>query len=336
MKIKGLSLFASGGVGEAYLKDTNIEIVVANELLNDRAKFFQSLYTDCHMIAGNIRDKKLFDKIIDLSIKNSVEYIQATPPCQGFSVAGKMDPDDERNDLYKYIIYAANKINPKYILIENVSGFMKLLNIMKEQLPNYHIECSIIDSKDYETPQSRKRCIMLISRNDVSVWKFPSIVYKEITVRQAIGHLPSLEAGEKSDIHKYHYAKNHNTNHILWMKHTPSGKSALMNDIYYPQKDNRKIKGYNTTYKRMEWDKPAPTITMMNGSISSQNNVHPGRLLSDGTYSDARALTIYELIKLTGLPDDWQIPEWASDTLIRHILGEAVMPKVIYHLVKNL
>lgn len=335
MKMKGLSLFASGGVGETYLK-TNIEIVVANELLDNRVKFYKSLYPDCSMIGGNIRDENVFNKIVELSINKRVEYIQATPPCQGFSVAGKMDPDDERNDLYKYVIKAADKINPKYILIENVTGFIKLLDVVKEKLPNYHIECSVIDSKDYETPQSRKRCIMLISRKDVDIWRFPNEKYDEISVREAIGHLPSLEAGEKSDIHKFHYSKNHNNNHILWMKNTPSGKSAMLNDIHYPKKDGRKIKGYSTTYKRIDWDKPAPTITMMNGNISSQNNVHPGRLLEDGTYSDARVLTIYELMILTGLPDDWNIPDWASDTLVRHILGEAVMPKLIYHLTKSL
>ena len=66
---------------------------------------------------------------------------------------------------------------------------------------------------------------------------------------------------------------------------------------------------------------------MCNGAISSQNNVHPGRLLADGTYSDARALSILELLRLTGLPDDWNIPDWASDNLIRQVIGEAFPPK---------
>ena len=83
-------------------------------------------------------------------------------------------------------------------------------------------------------------------------------------------------------------------------------------------------------------DKPAPTITMANGSISSQNNVHPGRLLSDGTYSDARVLTLKELFILTGLPDDWEPPEWASENLTRQVIGEAVPPKLLYEILKQL
>ncbi|RTZ84821.1 MAG: hypothetical protein DSY95_05690, partial [SAR324 cluster bacterium] len=115
-----------------------------------------------------------------------------------------------------------------------------------------------------------------------------------------------------------------------FLKHTPTGKTALQNKIHYPKKENgERIKGYATTYKRIEWDKPAPTITMANGSVSSQNNVHPGRLKADGTYSDARVLTLKEIFILTGLPDDWAPPEWASENLIRHVIGEGVPPKLI-------
>jgi DNA (cytosine-5)-methyltransferase 1 len=71
---------------------------------------------------------------------------------------------------------------------------------------------------------------------------------------------------------------------------------------------------------------------MANGSISSQNNVHPGRLLPDGTYSDARVLSLLEIFRLTGLPDNWNPPDWASDNIIRHVIGEAIPP----HLVKNI
>ena len=187
----------------------------------------------------------------------------------------------------------------------------------------YFINYSVKDAADFGTPQHRKRAIILISK--FKKWEFPK-PQKQITVKDAIGNLPSLESGEESNI-KYHNAKKHNADHILWMKHTPTGKTALLNDVYYPQKDGRRIKGYNTTYKRIEWDEPAPTITMCNGGISSQNNVHPGRKLMDGTYSDARVLTILELLRLSGMPDDWNIPSWASDNLIRMVIGEAFPPK---------
>ena len=57
----------------------------------------------------------------------------------------------------------------------------------------------------------------------------------EITLRQAIGHLPTLEAGEDSGI-KWHYARKHTKEHVEWMKNTNEGKSAFENKINYPRK----------------------------------------------------------------------------------------------------
>jgi DNA (cytosine-5)-methyltransferase 1 len=120
------------------------------------------------------------------------------------------------------------------------------------------------------------------------------------------------------------------------MGRTPTGKTAFNNKIYFPKKDGRRIRGYPTTYKRIEWDKPAPTITMCNGAISSQNNVHPGRLQKNGIYSDARVLSILELMILMGLPKNWNIPSFASDNLVRKIIGEGVPPKLIKILIKTM
>jgi DNA (cytosine-5)-methyltransferase 1 len=48
---------------------------------------------------------------------------------------------------------------------------------------------------------------------------------------------------------------------------------------------------------------------MRNDAISSQRNVHPGRLKKNGTYSDARVLTPLELMLLTSLPKKWNVPK---------------------------
>ena len=166
-------------------------------------------------------------------------------------------------------------------------------------------------------------------------WQHPDKCGK-VTLEEAIGHLPSLEAGEHSDI-KWHYARKHKINQIECMKHTPTGKSAFENDIYYPKKvSGEKIKAYNTTYRRMRWDEPASTITMRNDAISSQTNVHPGRLKKDGTYSDARVLTPLELMLLSSLPCDWNIPDDTPERLIRQCLGECIPPLMIKKIVSHI
>lgn len=168
-----------------------------------------------------------------------------------------------------------------------------------------------------------------------TVWSWPKKKEK-VTVEQAIGNLPSLEAGEKSDI-KWHFARKHTKENVLWMKHTPTGKSAFSNPVYYPQKkDGTRIKGYESSYRRIRWDAPAPTITIRNDCIASQRNVHPGRLLPDGTYSDARVLTPLELMLLDSLPANWNIPDDTPELLIRQCIGESIPPLMLKEIVRGI
>ncbi len=344
--LRGLSLFANAGIAEARLDNTNLEILVANELLQERAKFYQEMYPNSTMVQGDITDPVIYEEVLELAIKKKCNFIIATPPCQGMSIAGKMKEDDPRNLLIKQAIKAVIDLQPEYVLIENVVGVLKtyildqnekikIVDYIKDKLEpfGYTINPYILNAADYGTPQNRKRAIFLISKR--GFW-FPPQKEKLISLEEAISYLPPLESGETSPI-PFHSAKVHNQRHILWMKHTPSGKSAFDNQVFYPQKENGiKISGFATSYKRMSWDKPAPTITMANGSISSQNNVHPGRIKEDGTYSDARVLTLKEIFILTGLPDDWTPPTWASELLIRKVIGEGVPPKLIEKLLNNI
>lgn len=342
--MNGLSLFANVGIGETYLHRNNINIKVANELLKKRCDIYTYINKKTDVIVGDISDNDVFEKVIKSAIKHKCEFIIATPPCQGMSVAGQRKHDDDRNDLITYVVKAIDKLQPKYIIIENVPQIEKtkinidhqkvfIIDYLKNSLNNYKINYKVLNSADYGTAQSRKRMFILLSRQDVVEWTFNIVKKDVLTLKDKIGHLPSLNAGESSDI-KYHYAIEHNPEHIRWMSHTPSGKTAIDNKIHYPEKDGRRIKSYRSTYRRLRWDKPASTITMKSHFISSQNNVHPGRKLDDGTYSDARALTPLELILLTGLPSKWSVPEWVSDLLLREVIGEAVPPLLIYELTK--
>ena len=343
--IKGTSLFCNVGIAETYLERNGINIVVANELLQDRSDFYKYKYPNADIVVGDITDEKIFDLVVSKSKKEKIDFLIATPPCQGMSVAGKMNEDDPRNSLIIKAVEFIKKIKPKTAIIENVPTMLKtsiivsntkikIVDYINEELSKiYNISFNILNVADYGTAQDRKRAIVLLSR--IGKWELPE-KKKLITVEEAIGYLPSLESGEKSDI-KYHNAPIHNKNHILWMKHTPSGKTAFENEEYYPKKeDGTRIKGFMTTYKRIAWDKPAPTITMCNGAISSQNNVHPGRKLKDGTYSDARVLTLKELFILTGLPDNWEVPEWANENFVRKVIGEGVPPKLIEEIIKKM
>jgi hypothetical protein len=86
-KMKKLSLFSCSGIAEYYLKKTNIDIVLANELLEERCKIYNHFYPNVEMLQGDIKNN--ISKIVEKSIEKKVEFIMATPPCQSFSNAGK-------------------------------------------------------------------------------------------------------------------------------------------------------------------------------------------------------------------------------------------------------
>jgi DNA (cytosine-5)-methyltransferase 1 len=428
--MKCLSLFANVGIGETYFKDVGIDVVVANEFLEDRAEFYQELHPGSKMICGDITHSDVFDSVVLESKTAGVDFIMATPPCQGMSVAhAKKMVNEERyktelmllaesaesytpeefrkkaiawrknyketiakNSLFKQIIRATKELNPKYVLIENVEGMasdntlimdddgkaVKLMDHLVSSLSgDYNVEYKVLNASEYSTPHYRKRCITLISRKGLPQWKHPKPSEDHVAVRDVIGDMPSLESGQDSDI-KWHSMKHkkHNKHHIKWMKHTPTGKSAFDNVLYYPKvrdagfeeslKDEeymskytekkqqelrdlrvlvrcdietREIKGFATTYKRMDWDRPAPAVTMMNGSINSQNNVHPGRIKEDGTFSDARVLTIKELCAIIGLPLDWvdHLEHTKQrENFLRHVLGECFPPMMAKSIVSNI
>jgi len=74
-----------------------------------------------------------------------------------------------------------------------------------------------------------------------------------------------------------------------------------------------------------------------NNTISSFQNVHPGRETDEeGIYSDARVLTIFELMRVMTLPDNWNIPDWATPQLIRAVIGEGIPPLLIKKIVAQL
>lgn len=337
-KLIGASLFSSAGIAELYLKEIGIDIKVAAELLPKRSELHKFLYPDCEMICGDISNEENLEKIDTAIKKNECKFLLATPPCQGMSTLGKKEySTDKRNFLVFYVFDIIERNDFDYILIENVPKFLKLyfpynnkleklVDICKDKYSDkYNIDSFILNAKDYGVPQSRPRGFIRIWKKGLQ-WDNPN-TQKEITLKEAIGSLPSLNPGEDSGI-KWHFAKNHNEREILAMKHTPEGCSALKNEEYYPKKaDGTAIKGFHNTYKRMKWDEPCPARAMNNGNLGGHNNAHPGHLLSDGTYSDPRVLTLRELFIVSSINPDWDLPDWATDNLIRQVIGEAIPPK---------
>lgn len=350
-KLKAISLFSSAGIGELRIRNLNIEVIAANELLPQRATCYSHFYPDTVMVCGDITKQSTKDTMIKYANENGAKLLIATPPCQGLSTLGKNKVQDHyekdrRNFLILEALEVIDNCDFDYILIENVPKFIEMFfpfndeymlleDILKIKYSDkYEISVNVLNAKDYGICQSRPRAIIRLYKRGLN-WSLPQ-TETEIPLREAIGYLPSLESGETSDI-PWHFAKKENPRAVLAMKHTEPGKSAITNPVYYPKKeDGSRIKGFHNTYKRMVWDQPCPARTTYSGSMSSHNNVHPGRKLPDGTYSDARVLTLLETFIVSSIPKDVSFPDGSTDTFIRTIIGEAIPPRLMMRILEEI
>ena len=367
MKLQGLSLFSNVGIAEIFLKNLGADVVLANEILPERAKFYREVYPSTDVICGDINNDKVFKELIRKSKKLMIDFIITTPPCQGMSTAGKKDKQDPRNNLITNAISLIKKIKPKYIFIENVPQQLKTFvksNGRRFLIPDYLKKClhkyynfsdnEIINAADYGVPQNRVRSIILLTRKDLKYkWNPPKKNKQITTLKKVIGDLPSLDPliydvsykkhleifpdyekklSKANTISKWHTPPKHVYRQVISMIHTTSGKSAFDNDKKYKpkKKDGRFVKGFKNTYKRQDWNKPGYTVTTFNRTIGSQENVHPGRKINgSGTYSDPRVFTVYEIMKLMTIPVNWKIPKWCSENFLRTVIGEGIPPLLV-------
>lgn len=365
-KLRGISLFANVGIAEAYLEKIGVDIRVANELLPERAKFYQDVYPHSHMVCGDITDDAVRSALVEEALAKDVNFVMATPPCQGMSRVGKMEEMDERNHLIYYAVDVVKRIRPEYVLIENVTTILKtkiavhgkimlIPEYLKKELgDDYNFnKKTVVRAMDYSIPQIRHRNIYLLVRKDMKVeWEFPRPT-KPVTLEEAIGKLPSVDPllrggieetlkhfpdfEEKrkaaAKVSKWHRPPLHSWRMVEWMMHTPTGESAIHNPVHFPRKvTGERVKAHYNQYRRLEWCKQARCLTQNNGVISSLACVHPGRPYEkDGQilYSEPRVFTIHEVMIVSSLPKNWPIPDWADETLIRRVIGEGVPSHLI-------
>ncbi|MBQ8666473.1 MAG: DNA cytosine methyltransferase [Lachnospiraceae bacterium] len=200
-KFTSISLFSGAGGLDVGFESAGFETVFANEFDHDAAEAWRiNRPTRSHiMVEGD------FHKYIDeLERFSDIDVLFGGPPCQGFSVAGKMDPDDERSKLVWLFMGAVEKVNPKIFIMENVAalGLLEKWKDVRENIVkkgknlNYDVSFQVHCTSDYGVPENRDRVIFIGVRKDVgSVETFYAklMEHREIpqTAREVI-----LSAGE--------------------------------------------------------------------------------------------------------------------------------------------
>jgi DNA (cytosine-5)-methyltransferase 1 len=200
----------AGGLSEGF-KWAGLKGLAANDILPHASATYRANHPETSFIEGDITQAHIKQELLD-SIADDVDLVAGGPPCQGFSYAGKRMIDDPRNFLYKEFVDLVSKIQPRYILIENVEGIItsnsgKTFQSIKESFEDlgYSIAGRKIHAVQYGVPQKRKRVIIIGSRIGPADNLFPEPILSEdkfVTVKDAIYNLPPLEANGGVDLLK--------------------------------------------------------------------------------------------------------------------------------------
>ncbi|MCV9963912.1 DNA cytosine methyltransferase [Pararhizobium sp. BT-229] len=281
------------------------------------------------------------------------------PPCQPFTSVnrGKLSSDmEESRKQDKGLLYHSlgyiDHFRPEAVLCENVSGIQdrKFGGVWQHfeagvAALGYHVASAVVDTADFGIPQVRRRSILIAVRKDVFAGD-PSTLDGEgrlviptvdtearrVTAREAIGHLPRLDAGETHPDDPDHRASKVSDINRLRLKAAPEGgtnehyrgtdlevgcHSRLRDRM---DKDGRRSGGYTDAYTRLYADRPAPTITTKCFSFSNGRFGHYDR-------GQDRALSIREAACLQSFPEDYRFIT-PSISAAAKMVGNAVPPKL--------
>lgn len=217
--------------------------------------------------------RKIVDNVQNY-IDEDVDVVVGGPPCQGFSSANQQRIiDDPRNELYKYYIECVKKILPKFVVMENVRGMLKVADQVVEDYESikekkngvtysYAVSYKLLNSLDFSVAQSRERLIYIAIRNDVAEKKdiTPKAIFEEICkanedkphylLRDALEYIKPLDApriknmnekddeltGKKIDVNSYSGNESEYLKLINEGRSIPvlfNHKARYVNDINY-------------------------------------------------------------------------------------------------------
>ena len=244
-------------------------------------------------------------------------------PCQPFSTYSQSwsSPCDKRWNLLRHFARLVQGSKPHLVTMENVprlenetvfSDFVKVLEIER-----FEVFYRIVNCADYGVPQMRRRLVLLASRLGPIDMIDPTLRGKRcMTVKEAIGDLPRLEAGEICQSDPFHQASALSTLNLKRIRASVPGGTWRDWDECLRAKCHTKESGksFSGVYGRMTWDEPSPTITTQFYGYGNGRFGHP---------EQDRAISLREGAILQSFPEDYRfVPE--GQTGHRKTLGRLI------------
>ena len=354
MRITAIDLFCGIGGLTHGLKLAGLNVVAGFDI-DPTCKYAYEENNEAVFVEADVATLTK-EKINSYYLKGDIKVLVGCAPCQPFSKYTnryrKNKNENKEEELaenknhrkWQLVESFAEKISlvlPDVVSMENVPElentkvFKKFLKILKNY--GYNVNHSIVYCPDYGVPQNRKRLVLLASRlGDINLIAPEYTPENYITVRNAIGNLPELKAGERYENDNLHFCASLNKLNLRRIKSSKQGGTWRDWKKSLQLKCHKRSTGksYPSVYGRMSWDFPSPTITTQFYGYGNGRFGHP---VQD------RAISIREGAILQSFPKDYKLVDESDNistkTIGTHIgnavpveLGRAIGISIINHI----
>jgi DNA (cytosine-5)-methyltransferase 1 len=263
--------------------------------------------------------------------EGSVRLLAGCAPCQPFSPyrRGADTSDEDEWSLLTEFGRLVQSTRPELVTMENVprivssTVFRDFVDLLESL--NYNVDWKSCHGPDFGLAQSRRRLVLLASRLGPIAVPAGSLKGKrQATVRDKIERLPRLSAGEADPRDPMHASRRLTDINLERIRaSTPGGTwEDWPEDLRSPCHRRPSGASFRNVYARMEWDKPAPTITTLAHNFGTGRFGHP---------EQDRPISLREAAILQGFPRNYRFLKKGQKVVFSHqgkLIGNAVPPPI--------
>lgn len=308
-KAIAIDLFCGVGGLTYGLRAAGIKVVAGVDSDATCQYAYETNNRESTFVHGDVADVKLMEELKELYASADIKILAGCAPCQPFSKHTQKNKEREKDrkwSLLDYFLRAINMLNPDVISMENVpqlahqSIFKNFENSLLNRQEKYFLTSDTYNCVDYGVPQSRNRLVLIgskfgpIEMVDGGYKKNPQFV------RDAIGNLEPIQAGEISTIDRLHRCRKLSPINLQRIRQSkPGGTWRDWDEDLLAECHKRESgRSYSSVYSRMLWDAPSPTITTQFHSYGTGRFGHPD------TNQD-RAISLREGALLQSFPNNY-------------------------------
>ena len=339
--IAAVDLFCGVGGLTHGLEQAGIPVTAGVEI-NPDCRFAYEANNDAEFIEANIAELES-DELKKLYPDGATKILAGCAPCQPFSNLNNGRDTSTRSDygLLRTFGDLIEDIQPEIVTMENVAEvrnapvYSDFVNTLFRE--DYQLWFDTVDCPDYGIPQRRSRIVLMASKiGDISLTDPTRDPANYPTVRETLGDLPPLEAGEAADTDHLHKSRTLEEQNLERIRQSLPGGTWRDWDHEIRLDCHKKESGssFDSVYGRMEWDAPAPTMTTQFYNYGSGRFGHP---------EQDRAISLREGAMLQTFPEEYDFVKEGDEVEFKTIgkmvgnavpvrLGEVIGQSIAQHL----